>query len=323
MTANLHHLQLFYYVARARGVSAAVKIIPWGIQQPAISQQLTQLEAELGVKLFVRRPFSLTPAGDKLLHFIQPFFEQLDTELAGLRQNAGVRIRFGCPLVISAHYLPELIAQVSSKCPELQPHVTELEGVKVFTALLDREIDVAIAFVPPPRTKSVEIHHLLTLPHCLIVPADHPFSREGFWPKTDFSRVRWIALQEPTGGTSDLREGLSRLGLVPEFAAGTNSIEAALNYVARGIGLALMAQPPADLLTHRRLVAIPATELFGEAHLTMAWRHDLETSGRLVREILTAAKELCAAFRVESPPKKKRRQASPNTRPRRRRRANP
>jgi DNA-binding transcriptional LysR family regulator len=297
MTANLHHLHLFYYVAQARGVSAAAKIIPWGIQQPAISQQLAQLETELGVELFVRRPFSLTPAGERLSRYISPFFERLDTELASLRENAGVRVRFGCPLVISAHYLPELIARVSQKRPELQPHVTEMEGVRVFSALLAKEIDVAISFAPPPRTKSVDIHRLLTLPHCLIVPANHPFAKDGFWAKTDLSRIRWIALQEPTGGTDNLREGLSGLGIVPEFAASTNSIEAALNYVARGIGLAVMAQPPSSLLTHRKLAAIPAADLFGEVNLVMAWRQDLSAPDKLLREILATAKALCATLR--------------------------
>jgi DNA-binding transcriptional LysR family regulator len=297
MSANLHHLHLFYYVAQARGVSAAVRIIPGGIRQPAISQQLAQLEKELGVELFVRRPFALTPAGERLLRFVAPFFARLDGELADLRQGAGVRLRFGCPLVISAHYLPELIARVVRQRPELQPHITELEGSRIFTALVAKEIDVAIAFAPPPRARNVTVHPLLTLPLCLVVPTGHPFAREGFWAKADFSGVRWIALQEPTGGTDPLREGLSRLGLVPEFAAATNSIEAALNYVARGIGLAVMAQPPAGLLAHRQLAAIPAPDLFGEARLTMAWRQDLSAPDKLLREILATAKELCATLR--------------------------
>lgn len=52
MNVNLHHLELFYYVAKAKGISQAVKIIPYGIQQPAVSQQLMKLEDSLGVKLF-------------------------------------------------------------------------------------------------------------------------------------------------------------------------------------------------------------------------------------------------------------------------------
>jgi len=74
---NVHHLELFYYVARHGGISEAVRKIPYGIQQPAVSAQIIQLERTLGAKLFQRRPFELTPAGARLYAFIEPFFGEL------------------------------------------------------------------------------------------------------------------------------------------------------------------------------------------------------------------------------------------------------
>lgn len=62
---NVHHLELFYYVAKHGGIMPAVRNIPYGIQQPAVSAQVAQLEEFLGVTLFQRRPFALTPAGEK------------------------------------------------------------------------------------------------------------------------------------------------------------------------------------------------------------------------------------------------------------------
>src|ERR1700677_3058512 len=59
---NVHHLELFYYVAKHGGISEAVRKMPYGIQQSAISSQILQLEETLGLKLFQRRPFNLTPA---------------------------------------------------------------------------------------------------------------------------------------------------------------------------------------------------------------------------------------------------------------------
>ena len=64
---NIHHLELFYYVATHRGVSAAARHIPYGIQQPAISAQILQLEQQLGVALFRRRPFDLTDEGRRVM----------------------------------------------------------------------------------------------------------------------------------------------------------------------------------------------------------------------------------------------------------------
>src|SRR5512140_1404162 len=74
---NIHHLELFYYVARHGGISEAVRHMPYGIQQPAVSDQVIQLEESLGAALFHRRPFSLTPAGSELFESIKPFFDNL------------------------------------------------------------------------------------------------------------------------------------------------------------------------------------------------------------------------------------------------------
>ena len=52
---NIHYLELFYYVARHGGISEAVRNMPYGIQQPAMSSQVIQLEESLGLTLFQRR----------------------------------------------------------------------------------------------------------------------------------------------------------------------------------------------------------------------------------------------------------------------------
>ncbi|MCZ7636998.1 MAG: LysR family transcriptional regulator [Verrucomicrobia bacterium] len=75
---NIHHLELFYYVARHGGIMEAVRNMPYGIQQPAISAQIIRLEEDLGVTLFQRRPFVLTQAGTEVFEFIRPFFGNLD-----------------------------------------------------------------------------------------------------------------------------------------------------------------------------------------------------------------------------------------------------
>ena len=54
---NIHHLELFYYVARHGGITEAVRNIPYGIQQPAVSGQVAQLEGYLGVGFLPIRQF--------------------------------------------------------------------------------------------------------------------------------------------------------------------------------------------------------------------------------------------------------------------------
>src|SRR5260370_31519076 len=82
---NIHHLELFYYVARHGGIGPAVRNMPYGIQQPAVSGQIARLEESLGTKLFNRRPFALLPPGVELYEFTRPFFYEIDHVVEAIR----------------------------------------------------------------------------------------------------------------------------------------------------------------------------------------------------------------------------------------------
>src|SRR5207253_4073666 len=101
---NIHHLELFYFVAKHGGIAAAVRNIPYGIQQPAVSGQIAKLEEHLGVKLFDRRPFALSPAGAELFEFIRPFFENLDAIAEKIRRDASPQLRIAAPSVALRDY---------------------------------------------------------------------------------------------------------------------------------------------------------------------------------------------------------------------------
>src|SRR6478609_1979025 len=131
---NVHHLELFYYVARHGGIMPAVRNIPYGIQQPAVSSQIAQLEEYLGTTLFHRRPFSLTSAGDKLYRFIEPFFSGLDKLGAELQGGTNHTLRIGSSDVVLRDHLPEMLQVVRKAFPQLrvslcEGYQPELEGM--------------------------------------------------------------------------------------------------------------------------------------------------------------------------------------------------
>src|SRR6059058_1900745 len=109
---NVHHLELFYYVARHGGIMEAVRNIPYGIQQPAVSGQVIQLEEFLGVTLFQRRPFSLTPQGKELYDFIKPFFENLTPTAEKLRGGIAQHLRIAASETMLREYLPLILQEL-------------------------------------------------------------------------------------------------------------------------------------------------------------------------------------------------------------------
>lgn len=300
MNANLHHLELFYYVAKAKGISNALGLIPYGIQQPAISQQMIRLEESLGVRLFERKPFQLTPAGETLFRYLSRFFGDLDNELASLKDYDRIRIRFGCPSIISSKYLPELIRRLLTQFPKLQPSVLEQDGNRGIPELQDRQIDVLITFSAPHKSKAMSVSTVAKFPMCLIVPDGHPFCK-GFWPKSDFASTNWIALQESSGGTQELCHGLSAFGISPVFSLSTNSIEACLDYVSMGLGIALMAMPPLDLLKGKHLTALPCDDIFGSVPLSIVWMNDTLLDENILDHVVTCAKGMIPSIMQTRP----------------------
>jgi DNA-binding transcriptional LysR family regulator len=166
---NIHHLELFYYVARHGGISEAVRKIPYGIQQPAVSAQVGQLEQSLGLTLFQRRPFGLTGAGQELFTFIQPFFENLEKVAARLRSGVSQHVRLGASEIVLREHLPSVLQEVRGKFPNVrvtlrQGYQAELEGW-----LKAGEIDIAVTLLEKRVPTGLHAETLFHLPLVLLV----------------------------------------------------------------------------------------------------------------------------------------------------------
>jgi DNA-binding transcriptional LysR family regulator len=167
---NVHHLELFYYVARHGGIMEAVRNMPYGIQQPAISGQLLQLESYLGVKLFRRRPFELLPAGTDLYEFIRPFFGELGNMEKRLRSASQEILRVAAPVVALRDHLPRVLQEVRKKFPHLQLTLRAGQQPQVEAWLERQEIDFAITLLEGQGAKGLNHLPLLELPLVLLVP---------------------------------------------------------------------------------------------------------------------------------------------------------
>jgi DNA-binding transcriptional LysR family regulator len=167
---NIHHLELFYHVARCRGVSAAARQMTYGIQQPAISAQVLQLEDSLGKSLFHRRPFELTAEGQALFDFIQPFFNKLPALAEQLRGGADHRLRISCPEIVQRDYLPFLISAMRRSMPDF--HFTLESGrIEEIKILLEKgKIDLGLATSVDPQGNPFRYHSLIDIPLALLVP---------------------------------------------------------------------------------------------------------------------------------------------------------
>ncbi len=241
---NIHHLELFYYVARHKGVSAAARRIPYGVQQPAISAQIIQLEDSLGTMLFHRRPFQLTPAGVKLFQFIEPFFSGLDETARQLRGDGGILLRIGTPETIQREYLPPLLKGLRARVPDLRFTLFSGRLAQIEAKLLAQEIDLGIAPLEGKRPEGVRQKVLIQIPMVLIVPEKCPATSAAALLGRDHIREPLISLPADDPISRQFQNALQRrrIDWFPSIELTTHELVS--RYVAEGFGIGVIVQPP-------------------------------------------------------------------------------
>ena len=267
---NIHHLELFYYVARHGGITEAVRNIPYGIQQPAVSGQVAQLEEYLGVTLFQRRPFALTPAGEKVYHFIQPFFTNLDSLASELQGGKARQIRIGASTIVLREHLPEVFQNIRKRFPNLKISLREGYPAEFENLLLKEELDLAVTAIekkPPPGLHSVS---LVELPLVLLVEkASRVTAADQLWAR-DKIEDPLICLPAVEAICKNFQQGLARLGVDWFPGMEVSSIDLIETYVAGGFGIGVSVQvPKAPPSPHVRVVPLPD---FAPVILGVMWR---------------------------------------------------
>jgi DNA-binding transcriptional LysR family regulator len=243
-TMNVHHLELFYYVARHGGIMEAVRNIPYGIQQPAVSGQVAQLEEHLGVTLFRRRPFALTGEGEKLYEFIAPFFAGLEKVAGELQGGRARHIRIGASTIVLRDHLPELFQGVRKKFPGLKLSVREGFPAQLEELLQKDEIDLAVTLIERKPAQGVRSLPLFELPMVLMVGNNSPVkSAEELWRRDKIDETL-ICLPSGESLCKNFQQRLGELGVdwFPGIeASSTDLIEA---YVANGLGIGVSVSIP-------------------------------------------------------------------------------
>ncbi len=266
---NIHHLELFYYVARHGGISAAVRHMPYGIQQPAVSGQILQLEDEVGAKLFERSPFKLTPAGGKLFDYVRPFFEQLKPLAAQLRQPADSQLRIGASELLLRDHLPAVVQALKQQQPDLRLALRAGTQVELEAWVRAREIDLAVIPLLDRLRPPLQGLRLLRLPLVLQVPKKSGIkSAAGLWAQK--KRTEPLICLAPTEVLPRLfRAGLKSYRVTWPVTIEASSMELITRYVALGDGVGVNVAVP-EVIRHPQVRVLPL-EGFPLIELAAVW----------------------------------------------------
>jgi DNA-binding transcriptional LysR family regulator len=276
---NPHQLELFYYVAKCKGVSRAARQMPYGIQQPSVSAQVNALERDLGVILYERRPFKLTSAGEELFKFVEPFFGKF-TEVREKLQGAA-HIRIGASPIILRDYLSPVIASVQRQFPRMSLILRAANQPELIAGLERDELDILISLVPDNLGPAIVAVDIMDLPLILLALRTSGSKSAGELWKNGSATAPLISLGPNELISQRFQQTLANLGVSWPPRIEMDSLDLIEKYVEDGYGVGLSVRLPHKKFSSKiRILELPD---FPSVTLALLYRRGPES-------------EICQAF---------------------------
>ena len=284
---NFQRLETLLRISQEGTFTAAAERM--GCTQSAVSQQIANLERDLGLAVVQRRGRGvvLTDAGRRLVGHAERILadvERAGADMRGLSDLEVGRLRLATFATAAATVLPPAIADFRRRYPGIELDLHDMEPHESLPALAEGRIDLALVFdfdrAPLDPAPPVLLDGFLEENLYVGLPRDHP--------KASRRRIRFEELREEGwigGNVSMLRQQLDRLadahGFIPRVVVESEDYGMIQGMIAAGMGVALL---PALALfhQHRQIVAVPVASATGFRRVHLA-SVDLEVDIPAVR----------------------------------------
>jgi DNA-binding transcriptional LysR family regulator len=278
---ELRHLRYFCAVAEHHGFSSSARALH--VSQSAISEQISDLEHEVGVKLLVRgqKSLRLTDQGAIFLEEAKKVLAAADQAVEMARRSArgeSGTLKIGFFYGGNGPDVPAIIKDFRHLHPGVRVSVADvLPGLQT-QALIDGVIDVG--FTRPLETPFDQIlrSQLLYLdPLVAVFPKGHPRAHGPVNLRSlALERFVFVARESAPSLFGKILALCGKAGFSPQIV-GTGSAWASVTMlVEAGEGIAIL---PSNLqhAASKNLVFAPLTDRGAEIGLVMAWSHERET----------------------------------------------
>lgn len=285
---ELRQLRYFVTVAETSHFGRAAERLH--IAQPALSQSIRHLEAELGTSLFIRttRQVALTPAGEYLLGEAHRLLETLDGSIRGVRRVAEGRkgqLRIGFTGTAGLSHLPRVAKALQRTLAGVVLEVvSDLLTVAQCDLLRAGKLDIAV-LRPPVRGEGIAVRVIEREPLIVALPAGHSLAKREIVAIRQLCNQPFIgyAGKDSVVDAAVLRSCWAS-GFAPRVEHESSGTAVQLALVSGGLGVAVVpasarALPLAGVVFRDLADAEPV-------ELALAWQQDTESP--LVRKVLEA-----------------------------------
>lgn len=274
MDADTRLLRYFLAVAEEGNLTEAAKRL--FVSQPTLSKQIKQLEARLGIQLFVRSRsgMSLTMPGQALAERVPALlagWNQALLETRGVARQAGRVLRVGFLGSAANESTQQIIAAFSDRRPGWRVDVRQAAWSDPTAGLADGDVDAALLRLPFPGQEALRVEVLFSEPRWVALATAHPLAARDEIPFQDLLHEPFVAAPPETGWwrdywlATDERDGHpARIGAV------TDQADEWLNAIANNYGIALAPESAARFYARPGVTYRPVTGI-GPSRVGVAW----------------------------------------------------
>lgn len=289
---ELYTMRYVLAVAEYENFSLAAQACHVG--QPALSQQISKLEKELGVALFYRssRGASLTEAGREFVHRAQEIVQRTEALQAEMSFYAGLKrgtLNLGIITSLQCIDFGGLLSAFCGSYPDISVNITQGGTYHLAQLLVERKLD--LAFLNRPLSglpASLEFAKLGEDTYSLAVPDLHPLARREQVSLKELQNDHFIFHQTGQVAAELCLAACRQAGFEPNIVCRSASPTTGLYMVQGGLGVALL--PSEDFRSHtlNGVVELKLKEKIVK-EVGAAWRRDAASS--LVDAAVQFAKE--------------------------------
>lgn len=242
MHITIRQFQVFEAVARLGGYTRAAEALH--LSQPAVSQQIRQLEEQAGMPLFdqIGKKIHLTDAGRALYKHAQTILAQVLEAQLTMEELRGVQ-RGELNIIVAStanYFAPRLIAAFCQRYPQVKVTLDVSNREHILAQLGDTDKDLAIMGRPPDEADLVA-HSFMENPLVIIAAPGHPLAAEKAIPLARLAREPFIT-REPGSGTRMAAERVfAAEGLIRQTVMEMSTNEAIKQAVQAGLGLGVVS----------------------------------------------------------------------------------
>lgn len=276
---NFRHLKFFVATAESGQVSRAATQL--SISQSAVTSAIKDLEAELGVPLFIRAAtgMEMTEAGRDFLASSREILEKLDQAKRVAQKQSPVKgsISIAATYTVIGYFLPPHLDRLKQIFPHLDIRISELNRESIEEGLLSNRFDLAVVLTSNITNPELETLTLLKSPRRLWAANAHEFVRRGKATFGDISQEDYIMLTIDEAAHTTMRYW-SKSAHQPKVTLRTSSVEAVRSMVANGQGVTIlsdMVYRPWSL-EGKRIGTAPTDHDIPSMDVGLAWRKGVE-----------------------------------------------